>query len=37
VKGTAYEEGAVLRDKEAVRKAQQIGDKIVRLLKPQND
>ncbi|MCX6681413.1 MAG: flavodoxin family protein [Methanoregula sp.] len=37
IKGTGYEEGAVLRDKDAVYKAHQIGDKIVRLLKPHLD
>jgi len=37
VKGVGYEEGAVLRDEEAVRKAQKIGDKIVRLLNPHHD
>lgn len=37
VKGAGYEEGAVLKDKEAVAKAQKIGDKIVRLLKPHHD
>ena len=33
VKGTGYHEGDVLNDAEAVRKAQKIGDKIVRLVK----
>jgi multimeric flavodoxin WrbA len=37
VKGSGYEEGAVLNDQEAVLKAQKIGDKIVRLLKPHHD
>jgi multimeric flavodoxin WrbA len=37
VKGTGYQEGAVLEDAEAVRRAQKIGDKIVRLLKPHHD
>jgi multimeric flavodoxin WrbA len=37
VKGTGYEPGAVLKDKDAVLKAQKIGDKIVRLLKPHYD
>ncbi len=37
VKGTGYEEGAVLKDVEAMRKAEKIGDKIVRLLKPHDD
>ncbi|MFA4825220.1 MAG: flavodoxin family protein [Methanoregula sp.] len=33
VKGNGYHEGEVLADKEAVEKAQKIGDKIVRLVK----
>jgi len=33
VAGTGYEEGAVLKDQDAVQKAQKIGDKIVRLIK----
>jgi multimeric flavodoxin WrbA len=37
VKGTGYKEGDVLNDEEAVRKAQKIGDKIVRLLAPRHD
>jgi multimeric flavodoxin WrbA len=37
VKGSGYEEGAVLNDHDAVLKAQKIGDKIVRLLKPHHD
>jgi multimeric flavodoxin WrbA len=37
VKGTGYKEGSVLNDAEAVEKAQKIGDKIVRLLKPHHD
>jgi multimeric flavodoxin WrbA len=37
VKGTGYKEGEVLKDKDAVQKAQKIGDKIVRLLKPHHD
>ncbi|HOX34437.1 MAG TPA: flavodoxin family protein [Methanoregulaceae archaeon] len=37
VKGTGYEEGAVMKDTEAVKKAEKIGDKIVRLLKPHFD
>jgi multimeric flavodoxin WrbA len=37
VKGKGYEEGSVLHDAEAVEKAQKIGDKIVRLLKPHHD
>jgi multimeric flavodoxin WrbA len=37
VKGTGYHEGDVLNDAEAVRRAQKIGDKIVRLLKPHYD
>jgi len=37
VKGTGYEEGAVIKDTEAVKKAEKIGDKIVRLLKPHFD
>lgn len=37
VKGSGYEEGSVLNDAEAVEKAQKIGDKIVRLLKPHHD
>ena len=37
VKGTGYNEGDVLYDPEAVRRAQKIGDKIVRLLKPHQD
>jgi multimeric flavodoxin WrbA len=37
VKGKGYEEGSVLHDAEAVEKAQKIGDKVVRLLKPHHD
>jgi len=37
VKGSGYEEGAVMNDEEAVRKAQKVGDKIVRLLHPNHD
>jgi multimeric flavodoxin WrbA len=37
VKGTGYNEGDVLNDTEALRRAQKIGDKIVRLLKPHDD
>jgi multimeric flavodoxin WrbA len=37
VKGTGYNEGDVLNDAEAVGRAQKIGDKIVRLLKPRYD
>jgi multimeric flavodoxin WrbA len=37
VKGTGYKQGDVLKDKDAVQKAQKIGDKIVRLLKPHDD
>jgi multimeric flavodoxin WrbA len=37
VKGTGYNEGDVLNDAEAVARAQKIGDKIVRLLKPRHD
>jgi multimeric flavodoxin WrbA len=37
VRGTGYEEGAVLKDHEAMIKAQKTGDKIVRLLNPHND
>jgi multimeric flavodoxin WrbA len=37
VKGTGYKQGDVLKDKDAVQKAQKIGDKIVRLLKPHHD
>ena len=33
VKGNGYNKGDVLSDKEAVEKAQKIGDKIVRLVK----
>jgi multimeric flavodoxin WrbA len=33
VKGNGYHEGEVLADKEAIEKAQKIGDKIVRLVK----
>jgi len=36
VKGTGYHEGDVLNDAEAVRKAEKIGDKIVRLVKREN-
>jgi len=37
VKGTGYEEGDILKDTEAIRKAEKIGDKIVRLLRPHHD
>ncbi|MCX6685668.1 MAG: flavodoxin family protein [Methanoregula sp.] len=37
VKGTGYMQGDVVNDKDAVQKAQKIGDKIVRLLKPHHD
>jgi multimeric flavodoxin WrbA len=37
VKGSGYEEGAVMNDEEAVRKAEKVGDKIVRLLVPHHD
>jgi len=37
VKGTGYHPGDVMTDAEAVRRAQKIGDRIVRLLKPHND
>ncbi len=37
VKGVGYEEGAVMNDEEAVRKAEKTGDKIVRLLRPHHD
>lgn len=37
VKGTGYREGDVLKDADAMKKAQKIGDKIVRLLKPSHD
>jgi multimeric flavodoxin WrbA len=33
VKGTGYHEGDVLNDAEAIKKAQKIGDKIIRLVK----
>ena len=33
VKGNGYHEGEVLADKEAIEKAQKIGDKIIRLVK----
>jgi multimeric flavodoxin WrbA len=33
VKGTGYHEGDVLNDTEAIKKAQKIGDRIIRLLK----
>jgi hypothetical protein len=33
VKGTGYHEGDVLNDAEALKKAQKMGDKIVRLVK----
>lgn len=36
VKGTGYHEGDVLNDADAVKKAQKIGDKIVRLVKREN-
>jgi multimeric flavodoxin WrbA len=37
VKGNGYHEGEVLADKEAVEKAQKIGDKVVRLVKSHHD
>jgi len=37
VKGKGYEEGEVLNDTEAIAKARKIGDKIVRLLRPNHD
>jgi multimeric flavodoxin WrbA len=37
VKGKGYEEGEVLNDTQAVTRAQKIGDKIVRLLRPNHD
>jgi multimeric flavodoxin WrbA len=37
VKGKGYEEGEVLHDTQAVTRAQKIGDKIVRLLRPNHD
>jgi len=37
VKGAGYEEGDIMKDKEAVQKAEKIGDKIVRLVKPHHD
>ena len=37
VKGTGYHEGDVLKDEDAMKRAQKIGDKIVRLLKPRHD
>jgi multimeric flavodoxin WrbA len=37
VKGKGYEEGEVLNDEQAVARAQKIGDKIVRLLRPNHD
>ena len=37
VKGKGYEEGEVLNDTQAVARAQKIGDKIVRLLRPNHD
>ncbi len=37
VKGMGYHEGDVLKDAEAMKKAQKVGDKIVRLLKPHHD
>jgi len=37
VKGTGYAKGDVMNDQEAIKKAQKIGDKIVRLLKPNHD
>ncbi|PKG32670.1 flavodoxin family protein [Methanoregula sp.] len=37
VKGTGYHEGDVLKDEKAMKRAQKIGDKIVRLLKPSHD
>jgi len=37
VKGTGYHDGDVLNDAEALRRARKIGDKIVRLLRPNND
>jgi multimeric flavodoxin WrbA len=37
VKGNGYHEGAVLDDTEAVQKAQKMGDKIVRLVKRNDD
>lgn len=37
VKGTGYAEGDVQNDLEAITKAQKVGDKIVRLLRPNHD
>jgi multimeric flavodoxin WrbA len=37
VKGKGYKEGDVLKDVEAMNKAKKIGDKIVRLLRPNHD
>ncbi len=37
VKGNGYHKGDVLSDKEAIEKAQKIGDKIVRLVKRNHD
>lgn len=37
VKGNGYHEGEVLDDKDAIEKAQKIGDKIVRLVKSHHD
>jgi multimeric flavodoxin WrbA len=37
VRGKGYEAGAVLKDQKAMKEARQLGDKIVRLMKPPND
>jgi multimeric flavodoxin WrbA len=37
VKGAGYEEGDVMKDLDAVQKAEKIGDKIVRLVNPHHD
>ena len=37
VRGTGFEAGAVLNDRKAIAEAQKIGDKIVRLLRPNHD
>jgi multimeric flavodoxin WrbA len=37
VKGNGYHEGEVLADKEAIKQAQKIGDKIIRLVKSHRD
>ncbi|MEN6611747.1 MAG: flavodoxin family protein [Methanoregulaceae archaeon] len=37
IRGKGYEAGDVLKDEAAIKKAHQIGDKIVRLMKPTHD